>query len=204
VTLVEPQPLLAAARAAAPATAGALLTEAHDKRPEVRQQAHLALSSELDARSHGYSLLPEVNLEAAYVRVDGQKFAPANSEFVGVKADWNIWEWGATEHSRQAAKAQAAAARQDAEATDRQVEAEVESAVADGDAARGAVQAAEEAITSAEEAYRVTEAQTKAGTATTTDLLEAQSALTQARLNLTRAEYELALSHIRLARATGG
>jgi len=204
VTLVEPQPLLAAARAAAPAAAGALLSGAHDKRPEVRQQAHLALSTELDAKSHGYSLLPEVNLEAAYVRVDGQQFAPKNSEFVGVKADWNIWEWGATEHSRRAAKAQAAAARQDAEATDRQVEAEVVSAVADGDAARGAVQAAEEAITSAEEAYRVTEAQTKAGTATTTDLLEAQSALTQARLNLTRAEYELALSHIRLARATGG
>jgi len=204
LTLVEPQGLLSAARGAAPVNAESLLTGAHDKRPEVRQQAHVASSNDLDATSRGYSLLPEVNLEAAYVRVDGQQFAPKNSAFVGVKADWNIWEWGASEHGRRAAKAQAAAARQDAEAVDRQVEAEVVSAVADGDAARGAVQAAEEAIASAEEAYRVTDAQTKAGTATTTDLLEAQSALTQARLNLTRAEYELALSHIRLARATGG
>lgn len=204
LTLVEPQGLLAAARGAAPAHTDSLLPSAHDKRPEVRQQAHIASSSDLDAKSRAYSLLPDLNLEAAYLRVDGQAFAPKNSAFVGVKADWNIWEWGATEHNRRAAKAQAAAARQDAEAVDRQIEAEVVSAVADGDAARGAVQAAEEAITSAEEAYRVTEAQTKAGTATTTDLLEAQSALTQARLNLTRAEYELAMSHVRLARATGG
>ena len=204
LTLVEPQGLLSAARGAAPSDADALLAGAHSKRPEVQQQAHLASSTDLDARSRAYSLLPELNLEAAYLRVDGQQFAPKNSAFVGVKADWNIWEWGATEHARLAAKAQAAAARQDAEAVDRQVEAEVVSAVADGDAARGAVQAAEEAITSAEEAYRVTEAQTKAGTATTTDLLEAQSALTQARLNLTRAEYELALSHVRRARASGG
>jgi len=204
LTLVEPQGLLSAARGAAPINADSLLSGAHDKRPEVRQQAHLAASTDLDARARAYSLLPDLNLEAAYLRVDGQVFVPKNSAFVGLKADWNIWEWGATEHSRRAAKAQAAAARQDAEAVDRQIEAEVVSAVADGDAARGAVQAAEEAIASAEEAYRVTEAQTKAGTATTTDLLEAQSALTQARLNLTRAEYELALSHVRLARATGG
>jgi len=204
LTLVEPQGLLSAARGAGATSADALLPGAHEKRPEVRQQAHVASSTDLDASARAYSLLPDVNLEAAYVRVDGQKFAPKNSAFVGVKADWNIWEWGASEHNRRAAKAQAAAARQDAEAVDRQVEAEVVSAVADGDAARGAVQAAEEAIASAEEAYRVTDAQTKAGTATTTDLLEAQSALTQARLNLTRAEYELALAHVRLARATGG
>jgi len=204
LALVEPQGLLSAARSSGTISADALLPGAHDKRPEVRQLAHLASSSDLDAKSRAYSLLPDLNLEAAYLRVDGQQFAPKNSAFVGLKADWNIWEWGASEHARRAAKAQAAAARNDAEAIDRQVEAEVVSAVADGDAARGAVQAAEEAITSAEEAYRVTEAQTKAGTATTTDLLEAQSALTQARLNLTRAEYELALSHVRLARATGG
>jgi outer membrane protein len=204
LTLIEPRSLLAAARAAAPASAETLLPGAHDRRPEVRQQAHLAAATDRDARARGYALLPDVNLEAAYVRVDGQQFAPKNSAFVGVKAEWGIWEWGATEHARRAAVAQAAAARHDAEGLDRQIEAEVVGAVAEGDAARGAVQAAEEAIASAEEAFRVTEAQAKAGTATTTDLLEAQSALTQARLNLTRAEYELALARVHLTRAAGG
>ena len=203
LTLVEPRTLLAAARAAAPAPTESLLTGAHERRPEVRQQEHLASATARDARTRAYALLPDVNLEAAYIRVDGQQFAPKNSAFVGVKAEWGIWEWGATEHARRAAVAQAAASRHDAESVDRQIEAEVAGAVADGDAARGAVKAAEEAIASAEEAFRVTEAQAKAGTATTTDLLEAQAALTQSRLNLTRAEYELALSHVRLIHVAG-
>ena len=203
VTLVEPRPLLAAARAATAARAEDSLAGAHERRPETRQQEHLAAAADREARARGYALLPEVNLEAAYVRVDGQQFAPKNSAFVGVKAEWGIWEWGATAHAHRAATAQAAAARRDAEGVERQIEAEVVGALADGDAARGAVHAAEDAIASAEEAYRVTEAQAKNGAATTTDLLEAQAALTQARLNLTRAEYELALAHVRLARATG-
>ena len=204
VTLIEPQAFLDAARVAAAPSAEALLSGAHARRPEVVQQTHLVSSLDLDARARGYAMLPEIDLEAAYVRIDGQQFAPKNSAYVGVKAEWGIWEWGTTEHRRRAALAEAAAARQDAEGVDRQIEAEVVGAVSEGDAARGAVQAAEEAIASAEEAFRVTEAQTKAGTATTTDLLEAQSALTQARLNLTRAEYELALAQVRLTRASGG
>ncbi|HEX2659871.1 MAG TPA: TolC family protein, partial [Polyangia bacterium] len=152
LTLVEPRALLATARAAAPSPAETLLTGAHERRPEVRQQQHLASATETDARTRAYALLPEVNLEAAYIRVDGQQFAPKNSAFVGVKAEWGIWEWGATEHARRAAVAQAAATRHDAEGVDRQIEAEVAVAIADGDAARGAVKAAEEAIASAEEA----------------------------------------------------
>jgi outer membrane protein TolC len=203
ITLVEPSAMLRAARPA-PRTMSALLPEARQRRPELAQQYHLVLAADEQARARGYALLPDIDLEAAYTRVDGQQFAPKNSAFVGVRAQWAIWEWGATEHQRRAAAAQAAAARRDAESLQRQIETELESSLAEGAAARGAVEAAEQAIASAEEAYRVTEAQVNAGTATTTDLLEAQSALTQARLNLTRAQYELALSEINLRRAAGG
>jgi outer membrane protein len=202
-TLLEPVALLAVARQPS-RPLGALLPEARLRRPEVAQQLHLTRAAERQADASGFALLPDIDLEAAYTRVDGQIFAPPNSAFVGVRAQWAIWEWGATWHQRNAALAQASAARRDAEAVDRGIELEIEASVAEGDAARGAVDAADKAISSAEEAYRVTEAQVKAGTATTTDLLEAQSALTQARLNLTRAQYELALSHVSLVRAAGG
>jgi outer membrane protein TolC len=202
ITLVEPTALLRAARPA-PRVMASLLPEARRRRPELAQQYHLVLAADDQARARTYALLPDVDLEAAYTRVDGQQFAPKNAAFVGVRAQWAIWEWGATEHQRRAANAQAAAARRDAESLQRQIETELESSLAEGAAARGAVDAAEQAIASAEEAYRVTEAQVNAGTATTTDLLEAQSALTQARLNLTRAQYELALSEVNLRRASG-
>jgi outer membrane protein TolC len=202
VTLVEPSAMLAAARQPAPSFA-ALLPGARDRRPELRGQALVLRSAEKQATARGFALIPDLDVQAAYLRTDGQVFAPKNAAYVGLHAQWAIWEWGATEHLRRAAVAQATAAQRDVEATERQIEAELSSSLAEGDSALGAVVAAEKAIASAEEAFRVTQAQVNAGAATTTDLLEAQSALTQARLNLTRAQYELALARVNLARATG-
>ena len=202
VILVEPRELLAAARAA-PARLDVLLPQAHAHRPEIVQQLRLIDAADRTASARTYSLLPDINAEGAYLRTDGQVFAPKNSAFVGVKAEWSIWEWGATDHLRRAALADATAARRELEATERQIESDLAISLALGDAARGAVDAAEKAIASAEEAFRVTQAQVKAGAATTTDLLQAESELTQARLNLTRAQYELALSHVAVRRASG-
>jgi outer membrane protein TolC len=203
-TLVEPTQRLNAARNPQPAgTLGSLLPLATQRRPELVQYAHLVSAAERQRGAAGFALLPDIDFEAAYVRTDGQQFAPKNSAYVGLKANWAIWEWGATELQRKAAAIQAEAAQRDREMLERQIESELTASLAQGDAARGAVGSAGQAVASAEEAYRVTDASVKAGTQTTTDLLQAQSELTQARLNLIRAQYELVLSDVALARATG-
>jgi outer membrane protein len=204
LTLVPPEARLAAVRAkgSAPSLA-ALMPQARDHRPELARQGHLILAADRQVGARTYALLPDIDLEGAYIRTDGQLFAPPNSAYLGIKANWAIWEWGASNLQRKAAQAQAEAARRDQETLARQIEAELSASLAQGDAARGAVGSAEKAVASAEEAYRVTDAALKAGTATTTDLLESQSALSQARLNLTRAQYELVLSDVALARASG-
>jgi outer membrane protein len=204
LTLVAPEARLAAVRAkgSSPSLA-ALMPLARDHRPEIARQAHLILAADRQVGARTYALLPDIDLEGAYIRTDGQLFAPPNSAFLGIKANWNIWEWGASDLQRRAAAVQADAARRDQEMLARQIEAELSTSLAQGDAARGAVGTAEKAVASAEEAYRVTDAALKAGTATTTDLLESQSALSQARLNLTRAQYELVLSDVALAHASG-
>jgi outer membrane protein len=204
LTLVAPEARLAAVRArgSAPSLA-ALMPQARNHRPELARQGHLILAADRQVGSRTYALLPDIDLEGAYIRTDGQLFAPPNSAYLGIKASWAIWEWGASDLQRKAAKVQADAARRDQETLARQIEAELSASLAQGDAARGAVGSAEKAVASAEEAYRVTDAALKAGTATTTDLLESQSALSQARLNLTRAQYELVLSDVALARASG-
>ncbi len=205
LTLVEPSARLTTARtrAAAPPLA-TLLPKTQAQRPELAQQGHLVAAADRQASARAYALLPDLDVEAAYLRIDGQPFSPKTSEYVGLKAEWAIWEWGAGEHQRRAAVAQADAARRDREMLERQIEAELAASLSQGDAARGAVDSADKAVVSAEEAYRVTDAALKAGTATTTDLLESQAALTQARLNLTRAQYELVLSEVALTHATGG
>jgi outer membrane protein TolC len=195
VQFVEPTSLLEAS------SKTSVVESALENRPEVEQARLSAEAARHEARSRTYAMLPEVDLEAAYSHIDGQVFAPKNSAFVGVKAAWTFFEWGATYQARGAAAARADAAAQDLEAERRQVQVEVTARSAELAAAASAVSVAEQTIESAEEAYRVTDVQVRAGAATVTDLLDSQSALTQARLNLTRARYQQAIARVELERA---
>jgi outer membrane protein len=202
VDFAPPTQLLAQARAALP-SGDAAERIALEQRPEVKQRNLEAESAHENERARMYALLPDIDAEGAFIRTDGSIFNPANAAFVGVKAQWAIWEWGASNYTRKAAEAQADSAHFNAEDQKRRVAIEVASDLAQATSAAAAVDVARQTITSAEEAYRVTKAALQAGTATTTDLLDAQAALTQARLNLTRAEYEDALSRVTLRRGLG-
>jgi outer membrane protein TolC len=201
----EPSSLLdgGGAGAAALSPQGPLEAHALAKRFELKQLELGAAAALHHERAALFALLPELDAEGGYIRLDGQVFAPANQEFIGVRASWAVWDWGVRWHARQAARAQADAAAIEIEGGRRQVRVEVASRRAVVESAVSAVEVARETIASAEEAYRITEAQVKAGTATTTDLLDAQSALTQARLNLTRARYQEAMARVSLKRALG-
>lgn len=194
----EPTPLLTAARRSGDAAARAI-----GERPELEQARLQAESAHHQERARFYALFPEVDVEAAYTRVDGQAFAPKNSAFVGVRVGWPIWEWGASAAARRAASEEEVAARSEVEAERRDIQAELTARRAELSATASAVALAEQTIASAEEAYRVTDAVVKAGAGTTTDLLDAESALTQARLSLAQARYEEAIAHVRLKRALG-
>ncbi|BDG09788.1 TolC family protein [Anaeromyxobacter paludicola] len=188
---------------AAPPALEPAVKEARAKRPELEAAHRVEAAAGRRATARALDLLPEVNAEAAYLHVSGQAFQPVDSGFVGVKADWPIWDWGAKWYARGAASAQADAAAAQAAQVQDQVETEVAARLASTLAAGNAVEVARTAIASAEEAYRVTDALVRAGSATTTDLLDAQSALTTARQNLTRARYAYAGARIALGRAMG-
>jgi outer membrane protein TolC len=202
VELVEPTTLLAAAARPLPEVATATRT-AESRRPEVAQADFDRRAADGTRAARYLSLLPDVDATGGYVRTDGQLFAPANQWFVGVRAAWNIWEWGATFFQARAAGRQAEAAAIDLDNQRRVVAVEVQNAIAQTEAQQVSVDVAQAAIASAQEAYRVEQALLSAGSATTTDLLDAQSALTTARLNLTRAQYELAVQRVALARVMG-
>jgi outer membrane protein len=202
VDLVEPSELLKAGQLALPAYANAR-AQSLSARPEIIQGQRVADTADRQRRARMFALLPDLNLNAAYVRVDGQIFAPQNSLYVGLKAQWAIWEWGTTYYAYKAARAQAEAALLDLEGQRRQIAIEVATELLQTASAQSAVQVAQQSIASAEEAYRVTQALVKAGAATTTDLLDSQSALNQARLSLTRAQYQQAIAHVELEHTLG-
>jgi len=202
VELVEPTSLLSLAARPLPDLPSAT-TQAVAKRPEMAQASETARAAEHNSVARHLSLLPEVDAEGGYVRTDGQLFAPPNQWFVGVRATWNIWEWGASFFQARAAAQQADAAALERDNEKRQVALEVQNTTAQTQAAAVVVDVAQQAIGSAREAYRVTQALVQAGSATTTDLLDAQSAFLTARLNLARAQYELAIQRVALSRVMG-
>jgi outer membrane protein len=202
VVLEEPAQLLAEAAQPMPARADAT-RDAESRRPEVRQAEQAYESAVAAHHARVFAMLPDVDVEAAYTRVDGEILSPKSSWFVGVNVQWTFWAWGADYFTQRAAKHQENAAALALEDQKRQIAVGVHTALANLDAATAAVDAAQQAIDSANEAYRVTAQLAKAGTATTTDLLNAQSELTTARLNLSRSRYEQAIARVTLRRLTG-
>ena len=199
VELAVPTRVLAASEQPLPvvtlATARAL-----EHRPELAQARRTRDAAVEQRRARAFSLLPEIDAEGSYQRFDGQLFQPPNAAYVGVRASWTLWEWGASFYAYRAAAAQAEASAHDLDDTQQTVRAQVVVALARARSAASAVTVAQAAIGSAEEAYRVTDVLVQAGSATTTDLLDAQAALTTARLNLLRARYERAAAHTALER----
>jgi len=198
----EPATLLADAAKPAPSAEDAT-AQALEKRPELAQAARQQESAEAASRARLLALLPEIDGEAAYIRIDGQALAQKESAYIGVKASWPVWTWGSQWYAHRAAAHQAEAARLLRDDAQRQVRAEVANRLEQLEAATSAIEVARTALESAEEAFRVTAEVVKAGAGTTTDLLDAQSALTQARLNLVRARYQQALSWVQLRRSLG-
>jgi outer membrane protein TolC len=195
----EPKKLLQEAAAPLPdQSSGTKQAERH--RPEMAQAALNADSANKAKTARWLALLPEIDAEGGYLRIDGQLFAPPNQWYVGAKASWAIWEWGASYYQARAQSKQAEAAALEATNEARNIATEVSTGLSQTRAAAVAVDVSQTAIASAEEAYRVTNALVQAGSATTTDLLDAQSALTTARLNLARARYALAVQRVSLSR----
>lgn len=180
-----------------------LVAKALHQRSEIHGATLAAEAASKSSRSRTYDLLPEIDLEAGYMHMTGQAFVKKDSAFIGLRAGWQIWDWGARWFQHRAAESQAVAARAQADDVRRKVQTDVAAKLANVRATASALETGRTTIGSAEEAYRVTTVLLAAGSANTTDLLDAQSALTQARLNFARARYEYALARIRLSRALG-
>jgi outer membrane protein len=180
-----------------------LVAKALRDRSEIHSATLAARAASTASRARTYDLLPDVDLEAGYMHMTGQAFVKTDSAFIGLKAAWQVWDWGARWFQHRAAESHAVAAQAQADDARRKVETDVAAKLANVRATASALETGRTAIGSAEEAYRVTTVLLAAGSANTTDLLDAQSALTQARLNFARARYEYALARIRLSRALG-
>ena len=90
---------------------GAAIDQAVVHRPELASAQLSALSARQHARARALALLPDLDLEASWVHIQGEALAPVYSAYVGIKATWTAFEWGAGLFDERAAADQASAAQ---------------------------------------------------------------------------------------------
>jgi outer membrane protein TolC len=181
-----------------------VLQRAIDTRPELRA-AHSKIESAEAARTAAhYKYYPDIRAVAAWQRFTGvQPFQPENEEYIGLTAQWNVWDWGAThqgvldaEHAKERATI---TANQLAE----QVKLDVRRRWLEAKTQFDSLAVAQTQLETAEEAYRLQKVKLDNAAATTTDVLDAETEVARARLGFATARYDYYLDLVALARAVG-
>ncbi len=147
--------------------------------------------------------LPDISAVANYTHLGGQPFAKENSEYVGLFASWDVWDWGTTAGSVTVASARLDEARLARKKVEDQVRLEARSAFVNAETARQALGVARTAVEQAEENYRIVSKKFEANAATSFDMVDAESLLTQARAQVETALYDYLIARAALERATG-
>lgn len=172
------------------------------KRADYAAARQLAAAYEhaLAAARSGYR--PTVALQAAY----GERWMPDPSEpqtgadkehgagRIGIVAEWNLFEGGATRARVREQAAKLGAARERVRKLKLQVRYEVETALADFESARERVATTGKAVEQARETFRIIQEKYDLGKGAMTDVLDAQAALVQTETSAARALADLVLA----------
>lgn len=182
------------------------LERAYRNRPDVRIAGKAVEIAGKDVRIADSGLYPQISAnfnwltEGDHPEASGSTLGPNGFSrwSAGLKAEWNVFEWGRTWYSGQQARQTEMQMRAREANLRTEVAYEVQSRLlALADSAKRIVVAAK-GLAQAEEAYRVAMARYQAQVGTNTDVLDAQAKLTAAEAALTgaRADYLDALSKL--------
>ncbi len=173
-------------------------------RPELAAARERIAAAVAQRRSAWETYFPDVRAVAIWNHLSGtQPFAPENEELLGVRASWNVWDWGSTHDSVVEAEHAQSRAMLEASSLADQVKLDVHKKWLDAKTEFDSLAAATTQQQAAEEAYRLQKVKLDAGAATTTDVLDAQTEVARARLVLANERLEYYVSLIALARSIG-
>ncbi|HTR51424.1 MAG TPA: TolC family protein [Kofleriaceae bacterium] len=185
-------------------TLDAALTRALSARPELHAARDRIDSANHARRAAREKYLPNISAVGVWTHLTGvQPFQPEDEEYLGLRIQWNIWDWGATHDAVTDAEVTQNRAMLSANALVDQVRLDVRQRWLDARAAFDSLPAARTQQQAAEEALRLQKVRFEAGAATTTDVLDSETDARRARLVFAVARYDYYLSLVALARAMG-
>ncbi|MEO8548716.1 MAG: TolC family protein [Kofleriaceae bacterium] len=184
------------------------LQQAQDRaiqtRPELKGAREKIASAENTRIAAKERYLPDIRAVAAWQHFTGvQPFQPLNEEYVGLTANWNVWDWGATHDAVLEAEHAKSRASLQSNALVDQIKLDVRRRWLEAKTQFDSLAVAQVEQQTAEEAYRLQKVKLDNAAATTTDVLDAETDVGRARLSLATARYDYYLALVALARSVG-
>jgi OMF family outer membrane factor len=175
-----------------------------DTRPELAAAALRIKAAEEQKTAAKYKYAPDVRLTAQWLHTYGvDPFQPKNEEWLGLTANWAVWDWGSTHAQvKQAESAKTRAELQQGALVD-QVKLDMRRRYLEAKTQFDSIAVAQTQQDSAQAAYDLQKTRLENGVATTTDVLDSETELAKAKLQLANARYDYYLALVALARSVG-
>jgi outer membrane protein len=173
------------------------------ERPELAAARARSEQAEAGVRAAWAQMLPELNVVAGAAYAKGSQFQREAAYFVGAKASWNVWEWGATYYGIEEAEARARQAASGKEQLQEGVRLQVRKAQSDLRTAKRQLEVSRRAVGQAEENLRLVEKRFDQNASASTDVLDAVTLLQRAKVNETNALHAAFRAAYAVRRALG-
>ena len=196
------------------------ITEAEKQRPESQNAQNGLEIAEFYKLAGNLDYLPSLNAFARYERnfeakdqsiTTGQNTPPLkipkddikDTFSIGLKLNWNLWDWGTRWNRSSEYAATVQKARIGKEAAESGVRMDVTSSVLQLRSALDALSTARSAVKLSEEVYRLTKVRFQNGQATSTDVILSERDQTRAKSGLVGARGDLDLAWLRYQKSIG-
>jgi outer membrane protein TolC len=182
----------------------AAVEQARRERAELRVAKANSESAELGVSVARADYFPSISLLAIYSHaINAGSLGSANSGYLGVAFDWNLWDWGRRSAQMDGARALARQARLGQTAAVDQISVDARAKWQAAHTALATLEVSARGLAAATEAQRLQAARFAGGAASTIEVVDAETALANARSQDVIARYQYLVTWMALSRAVG-
>lgn len=189
---------------ALPWTEDEAVARARRDRAEIRGAGASTAAAELGIAVARSNYFPAISLTGVYSRaVNAGLLGAADSAYLGITLDWNLWDWGRRSAEVEGSRALSRQARLSEVALTEQIAVDTRARWQAARLARATLEVADRGLTAAAEAQRLQAVRFAQGAATTTEVVDAEAALANAQSQATIGRYQYLVSWMALSREVG-
>ena len=187
-----------------PYTEDEAVARARRDRADIRAAAASSHAAELDVTISRASYFPTISLTGIYTHnLTSQFGSAADSAYLGLSLDWNLWDWGKRGDEVDVARAFSRQRHLAQSALSERIAVDTRASWQAARIAQATLEVTARRLAAAAETQRLQATRFKNGAATTVELLDAETALANAQSQAAIARYQYLVAWMALSRAVG-